>query len=461
MAELLHRGSRPLVRERFQQVEKASLPERPEINESVTVIGSGIAGCTTAWVLSEAGYKVRIIEQLDTPFAGTSLGALGIHLGGRYPKSWHTAVECLQSAILMKKAMPFAFGDQALRFLISTNSDISFIDYVDFYTRLKNYYASLPEKDQIFGASEDFFRVLQPHELSNFAHIQGGIATQEPVFNMDRTRHTLLSTLEARSVEIVTSTEVTNIQKDPATSPYSLTLKDKKTNTVTTTTSDIVVNASNYNARILGEHLGDTPTVKMDLKTFHDVYVDKQTEETYPFPVVILFPGVMHYLPLGNGVASIVGFGETVDSLAVNQGENISLPSHWHNQLQRRSQDRGTWNTSLIENARIFMPSLDAYATTFDMYPGVAVSFTHDQSSKVQPKVEHNEKLPGYFRVVPTKASHAINLALATLQCVLENSLKKGVISEIPSYAKSILEGDHAVGYILPEQTGLYEAITA
>jgi len=118
----LHQGHDFLPLRPLTQEEISSLPDRPAIDERVFVIGSGIAGCTAAWVLSEAGYAVTILEQLDMPFSSTSIGALGIHLGGRYPKDWKTAVECLHSGILMKKLMGFAFSDSKLRFLMADDS---------------------------------------------------------------------------------------------------------------------------------------------------------------------------------------------------------------------------------------------------------------------------------------------------------------------------------------------------
>jgi glycerol-3-phosphate dehydrogenase len=156
------------------------LKESRHQNETVAVIGSGIAGCLTAYKLASEGYLVTIIEEQRRLFSGTSKYAIQAHLGGLYSGNPETARECLGSAIQVKKAMPFALTERKPFFLVAHDSEISMDEYVSFYNDLANYYGSLPPGDQVFGPPEKFFRILNAEEHNFAKNVEGGIATQEP-----------------------------------------------------------------------------------------------------------------------------------------------------------------------------------------------------------------------------------------------------------------------------------------
>lgn len=438
--ESLHQGHnfpplRPLTPE-----EISSLPERAAIDEHVFIIGTGIAGCTTAWALSEAGYKVSLIEQLDAPFLSTSIGALGIHLGGRYPKDWETATESLHSGIMMKKLMNFAFSDSRLRFLTAEDSPIDFDSYVQYYRKLRDYYGQLPIEDQVFGKPADFFRILEPKELEAFSGISGGIETQEACFDMDRVRSVLLRTLEARDVSLLTSTEVLDVSKSTEDDAgYSIGFRNLKTGEVGTLQAKTVINAAGPQARTLGQGLNDMPESRLDLRFFQDIKLDHQAQTNYPFPFVVM-PGYMHYVPLGEGVASLVGFSETIETLQVGQGQELSLPLSWRQQLStQRVYGSAERSSAIIAMARErFMPHLGSPVVQAT-YPGVAVSFNPEQHIKRQPRVQQRPDAPGYYTISPTKASHAIGLAMEIVTCLVESSVRAGRIASVSSYLADIV----------------------
>ncbi len=192
-----------------------SLPERPQINEHITVLGFGIAGGVAAWLLDEVGYKVTILEQNQQAFSGASKDALGLHLGGRYAMDFSTAQECLESGLLFKRLMPFALQEnsQGIRFLIGEKSTVDYLAYIQFYNRQRDLYAKL-SPEGIFGPPETFYRELTPGlELIHFKNIVGGVATQEPIYDMQGAKNTLLNTLNARGVEIRTGAQVQGIKK--------------------------------------------------------------------------------------------------------------------------------------------------------------------------------------------------------------------------------------------------------
>lgn len=439
--ETIHHGREVLPVVIPTEEEIASLPERPEINEMVHVLGTGIAGCVTAWFLTEAGYKVTLIEQHEKPFSGTSINALGIHLGGRYPRDQETARECLDSGIRMRQLMSFAFSNNKLRFLVADDSPVvDYPAYLKFYTEHREYYRSLPPDKQLFGDPDAFFRILGRDELKAFSNIAGGIETQEACFNMDRVRSTILRTLDARGATFLTSTKVHAIKRLIGESErYAMELEDLATGTWREVRTSILVNATGHSTRILGQELGEAPDTKMDLRFFMDIVPDEKTRKQYPHPFVII-PGYMHYVPLSPEATSLVGFQETIDTTFTPKGHYAELPAAWKRQLSTRTvHNMDVRAKSILESARSFMPLLGKVAI-HDLRPGVAVSFNAEQHVKRQPTVEANPDLPGYYQLNPTKASHALSLAREVVKHVVEQSRKLGAMVDSP-YTDDVLQG--------------------
>ena len=423
----LHQGHNFPTLQPLTSGEISSLPERPEIDETVLIIGTGIAGCATGWALSEAGYKVGLVEQLDKPFSSTSIGALGIHLGGRYPRDWETATECLQSGIMMKKLMSFAFSDKKLRFLTAEDSPLDFDSHVEHYARLQEYYAQLPPEDQVFGEPEDFFRILDTDELEAFTGISGGIETQETCFNMDQVRTVLLRTLMARGALFLTSTEVRSISKNEADgAAYKVVVENTNSGAVQELHAETVVNAAGPQTRAIGQELEEMPRSRLDLRFFQDIKIDEEVQEKYPFPFVVM-PGYMHYVPLGEGVASLVGFAETIDTLEAEPSQESHLPNSWREQLAgRQVHESEARSAAILDAARErFMPHLGDVAVEAT-FPGVAVSFNSESHIKKQLPVEQLPDMPNYYRINPTKASHAIGLALEVTDFAIAASTRAG-----------------------------------
>src|SRR5688572_5805981 len=109
---------------------------------NVAVIGSGIAGCLSAWLLARSGHSVTLIDETPRPFQGTSAAAEQCHLGGMYSASPLTARHCLESAIEYKRDLPQGLRSQRLSFLVADGGELSMDDFVTFYSWLREEYAS-------------------------------------------------------------------------------------------------------------------------------------------------------------------------------------------------------------------------------------------------------------------------------------------------------------------------------
>src|SRR5882724_7706164 len=424
----------------------ARMPGRPQFNEQVTIIGGGLMGMTAAWMLSEAGYPVMLIEQMAEPMSGTSKDALGIHLGGRYPHSPQTAAQCLESGIRFKQLMPFAVSKKRgpLNFLIAENSQVSYPKYIDFYKNHRNInYANRPQEEQVFGEPETFFRELEQNELQNFNNIAGGITTQEACYHMPQAKKILINTLRARGVDIRTATEVVGIDKPNTRYEVTWTNEDGNTGVIE---SDYVVNTAGYNARVLSQELGIKPSVNLQLRFFSDVKIGRQTERAYP-NAFVLVPGgpgrdAMHYVPLRRRVASLVGCSETIERTFVEQEMDLTIPQEWKEILRRDKVTQETLSQQIIDTARsLYMPKLGQNTQTIEMRPGVAVSFSQSQFDKTQEGLIISDELPDFVTAVPTKASHAVTLGLELVKNLIDQSTQKGIFSELTDYAEQVSSG--------------------
>lgn len=397
----------------------------PKIDENVTVVGSGITGCTTAFLLRSEGYNVNILEEREHIFSGTSMGPIQAHLGGFYSSSPDTAFECLNSAILLKKFMPFALREQKARFLVANKSEISLDDYILFYQGLANYYASLKPEDQVFGSPSDFFRILGTNDYKFATNIVGGITTQEPGLNMVSAGYTLLTSLKNMGVNILTNHAVRGIEKRGDRFRLEVSSQDG----VKEFFADYVVNASGYKARLLDHEMGDRTFYKLYLKAWNIVKTNVNMRSIPPLYVVR--GGFIHYSPLDDEQAILFSStedGTYLDSITYNENEAPSLPLEWEETIQSGLiYDKTNRQRRIIERAKDeFLPTAEMAPS--ELIPGVAVSYDNSIGERKQKDI--NEVTPGYITLVPTKATHALPLAIKTRDRLRERSREKGKLKE-------------------------------
>ena len=220
--------------------------------KEVAVIGGGLGGCLSALMLAKKGYHVTLIEGQPVLLNGASAIAARLHLGGEYPLSDVTPLDCLTSAILWKWLMPDSIYTAVppIQYLISNEtqkngelypSGLTIKKFKDAYDKIGKFYQAIfPElrriiikeegkeprritdqeiQAKLFGSGEpnDFCQPLSPADYKDYnldGQIAGGFQTQEPGLNIPKYLAMLIKELEAQqsqgNITIKTNCKVNN-----------------------------------------------------------------------------------------------------------------------------------------------------------------------------------------------------------------------------------------------------------
>ncbi len=391
-------------------------------NETIAVIGSGVAGSLAASRLANEGYGVTLIEQLPEPFSGSSAYAAQIHLGGLYSGNPDTAYECLLSAIEMKRCYPESLTEKRVQFLVAEKSDISVGDLIDFHEDLAGRYADLPEEDHVFGLPEDFFEILQPDEYAFAKHIAGGILGREVTFNMARTREMVLRDLGRFGGRLMTSTKVIDVELS-ADDRFNLVVENGEDTAIFA--FDQVVNAAGYGARPLDHKLGDRTQYSLMLKTWNLVQ-EKCGETTMPPFAVVRGDFITHYPRPGQDGVSVLNAAGSASRLdhRVYDADNATLPSEWEEVLRSRTVPRAAvLQKEILDFAGDHFLTDASKLQPVRLVPGVAVAYSTAWADRKQKEV--NIVVPGWQTAVPTKVSHAVRLASEVVHNALDYSQQR------------------------------------
>lgn len=387
--------------------------------ETVAVIGSGIAGSLTAEGLAQAGYDVTVIEERPEFFNAASANAAHAHMGGLYSGNLQTAQQCLLSAIDAKKTTPYILTEQKTAFLVAEESEMSLPEFTDFYSDLREFYGSLPQHDQVFGDPEKFFRMLRPEEYAFAKNIAGGIMTQEVNLDMPRARATLFENIQALGGTILTGASVKEARQRNG--YFDLTVEKDSQRQVLA--FDQVVNAGGHKTRLLDHQLGDQTQYNLFLKTWNIV---RNIGQPLP-PFFIVRGDFMMHIPKPRqagqeplSVMNATDSGSYIDSL-VYGADDPQLPQEWEDILRT-----GTVPNEAQRQAKILSYAAESFivdASTIEpvrMVPGVATSFSGSRQNRTQRGATMVQ--PGWQSIVPTKATHGLELAEQAVANSLEHS---------------------------------------
>ena len=236
----------------------------------VVVVGGGAAGCGSALVLAENGWKVRLFEK-NTLFSGSSSitpGRLGL---GFHYVDLQTSEMLLRATIRFVKSFPgFRVGETLPwphplrhgRYFIAKDSIFPAAKILRVCEALKQVYTEMVEEDpsnMVFGPPEDFYRILERKEYENdvdTSKVIMGIETAEHLLDWKKFEHHIVVEVGShKNITIEEHTELVDVKRLGNAQPrYLLTFlcgKEKKM-----VYSDYVVNSTWYNIEKINELAG-------------------------------------------------------------------------------------------------------------------------------------------------------------------------------------------------------------
>ncbi len=241
---------------------------------SITVIGGGVSGCATALELANAGYNATLIESKDSLLSGSS-DATPCRLGlGFHYMDETTAINYLHATLgVVKKYPGFKITDKNEfksadylrhgRYFIIKDTFFSLTKVLKLYNRLQQEYYNLCQQsssNQVFGQPEKFYRILHPSEFSNeidASKILLGIETAETIFNWPDFKNKFFQLVASNpNITLKTSTDVINVKHNNNSQGFVLTMKNRKTNQIMRSSTNIVINATWHNIEAINHELG-------------------------------------------------------------------------------------------------------------------------------------------------------------------------------------------------------------
>jgi len=201
----------------------------------VIVIGAGIHGLSTAITLANNGFDVTVLEQNNAIMSGTSNATHNrAHLGFHYPRSYETALECMNGLDLFKqKYNDVLVYPKKNYYLISDISNVTFEEYENFCNHI-----NVP------------YKIEMPTGYVYEEHITGAILVNEPIFDIKKLKTLLFSELLNNGISIHVNAKVTGFYPFSTNSDYTV------ITTNGTFKTDLIINAtyafSNNTLKILG-----------------------------------------------------------------------------------------------------------------------------------------------------------------------------------------------------------------
>lgn len=157
-------------------------------NESVAIIGGGIAGCLLAIELKLMGYgNVTIFEAKEDLCLTASKVVSELHSGAEYPFDIQSGRDCLNGLIAFKKLFPSSiFRKPRTQFLLSRDSVIEGLTselFSDYCKQLTFEYQNILEKDpssiNILGDPKDFWKEISADRFSDVKNAVFGYETPQ------------------------------------------------------------------------------------------------------------------------------------------------------------------------------------------------------------------------------------------------------------------------------------------
>ena len=352
----------------------------------VIVVGGGIFGCLTAIELSKQGLRVQLHEKNDQIMIGASLNNQNrLHLGYHYPRDLSTALQCQKGFEAFKKRFSECILDKFCNayFISSTDSNVNFTDYKKFCKA-----ANIP----IIEIDLDIFNPA-------VKNIDGGLFTDEVVYDSSILKRLVLKELYDASVDVVINSNVKSVHE----SEIGFVIKTEHQSLETRS----VVNCTYANFNDFNRGLGlDSQRLQYELTI---VPIIKWREGLDPIGVTVMDGKFFTVLPFGKTDKYLLYHVEhTVQETIVSS----HYPTEWRRAKNYLCKDMAidAFNKMKIASSE-WLPSI-IDAEYVDYLTTVRVVLADAESSDRRPSIISRANLSNpYYTIFSGKIDHSIWVA--------------------------------------------------
>jgi len=352
------------------------------MNQQIVIIGAGIHGLTTGIELAKSGYNITILDKNSGILQGTS-GATHnrAHLGYHYPRSIETARECIKGLENFKEKYPESIIN----------------DFVSYYMIEKSGNVSLEEYEKFCNELNIPFQFQWPdEEFLNRELLEGGTATAEPIFDVNKLKSLLLKEVEKYNINLLLNSELVQFI-NRSDDKYALLYKNNELEkSYGSVIGDIVINATYAYANNILKILD----LEEDFKKYKIQYTEViVVESKVPLPSITIMDGPF---------ISIMKYAGTDNQYLLYDVKNSTL----HQEENYFVEDKNLESNfdKIIGHFREYFPFVDnlKFIESWRGYRPIPIEITDDARNT---SIKKHEKYPGIYSILEGKFISATLIA--------------------------------------------------
>ncbi|MDP2357105.1 MAG: FAD-dependent oxidoreductase [Beijerinckiaceae bacterium] len=357
------------------------MSSKPEVD--VIVVGGGIFGCLSAIELAKRGLSVKLLEQNADLMKGATLNNQNrLHLGYHYPRDVETAKQCQRGFDEFRRAYPECIlsGFDNAYFISSENSKVGLAEYSTFCDN-----AGLP------------FNELRLQEFGEaIKNVDGGILTEEVVYDSKLLSERVLRDLTLNNVEMMCHNKVSKVEETDF--GFDVCVDTKKLS------ARAIVNCTYANFNAFNTSLG-LPKKQFQYE-LTVVPIVRWRQKVSPIGITIMDGPFFTILPFGkSGDYLLYHVNHTVFQSVIGE----SYPLGWADpkKVINRSAAEGVFEKMVISSEH-WLPSIRS-AEFVDYLAAVRVVFADSDATDRRPSLV--ERLPTrnpFISIFSGKIDHSI-----------------------------------------------------
>lgn len=313
-------------------------------DESVAVIGGGIAGSLLAIELKRVGYgRVVLFEAAPDIFRVATRGVSELHSGAEYPFDARTGEDCIRALVAFRRRHAgLSLAKPKTHFLVSEGSrsdGLTLARYVEHLDVIKTEYERLirldPTVEDILGEPSKLWRRLAPDEYGDVLNTAAGYETPQQGLDTEALAIYVKASMAEVGVELHLGSTVTDVERRGA-GKFVLHIASE---TMETSQAVSQVALANHAAGLgLAHRIADrqaaAPNVFAGLRLIVKVSWDES--RTFPMPTRIMVEGDSGAMDCPLDANRALVYQPTLSQIAkVRLDPPYDLPGDWWSRIKQ------------------------------------------------------------------------------------------------------------------------------